>query len=150
MAGVARIVKLRVPAGSAKPGPAIGQALGPLGINMMEFCKAFNQATEQLAPNTPIPVRLTAMTNRTFTFVTKSPPTSWFLKRCAGIDKGAQRPGHSVVGSVSVQQVYEIAKAKQQDDHLQHLHLKSLCQSIIASATSMGIQVTNDRATSSS
>ena len=84
---VVRSVRLRVPAGAAKPGPAIGQALGPLGINMMEFCKAFNDSTIKLVKETPMPVKLTAYSNRTFSFVVKSPPTSWFLKNAAGIQK---------------------------------------------------------------
>mmetsp|Transcript_42318 Transcript_42318/g.54475 ORF Transcript_42318/g.54475 Transcript_42318/m.54475 type:complete len:158 (+) Transcript_42318:13-486(+) len=142
---VVRLVKLRVPAGQAKPGPAIGQALGPLGINMMEFCKGFNAATDSLVPSTPIPVVLTAFSNRTFTFTTKTPPTTWFLKSCAGIDKGAARPGHSTVGSVTLKQIYEIARVKKEnDDHLKHLPHESICRSIIGSAWSMGIDVVKD------
>lgn len=141
---VARIVRLRVPAGSAKPGPAIGQALGPLGINMMEFCKAFNNATDSMLPGTPIPVQLTAFTNRTFEFTTKSPPTTWFLKKAAGVEKGTTRPGHETVGSVTLKQVYEIAKLKHQDEHLKHLPLQGICRSIVGSAQSMGIEVIPD------
>mmetsp|Transcript_25754 Transcript_25754/g.57741 ORF Transcript_25754/g.57741 Transcript_25754/m.57741 type:complete len:167 (+) Transcript_25754:104-604(+) len=142
---VVRIVRLRVPAGQAKPGPAIGQALGPLGINMMEFCKAFNAATETLTPSTPIPVRLTAFSNRTFTFETRTPPSSWFLKRCAGVAKGSPRPGHSVAGSVTLKQLYEIAQAKAQDEHVKHLPIEGICRSLAGSCISMGLQVVDDR-----
>jgi large subunit ribosomal protein L11 len=98
-----RKVRLRVGAGVAKPGPAIGQALGPLGLNMAEFCKQFNEKTKLYEKDTPIPVDLSAFSNRSFTFVVKSPPTSWFLKKCAGVELGsaryAQPPSHSVSSS---------------------------------------------------
>ena len=113
---------------------------------MMEFCKAFNAATDHLLPDTPTPVVLTAYTNRTFDFVTKSPPASWFLLRCAGIDKGAARPGHETVGTVTLKQIYEIALAKQRvDKHLQALPLEGICRSIMGTATSMGIEVVPGR-----
>ena len=86
-----RKVRLRVGAGSAKPGPAIGQALGPLGLNMAEFCKQFNEKTKIYEKDTPIPVDLSAFSNRSFTFKVKTPPTSWFLKRCAGVELGSAR-----------------------------------------------------------
>ena len=86
-----RIVKLRVGAGNAKPGPAIGQALGPLGLNMAEFCKQFNEKTKNYEKDVPLPVELSAFSNRSFTFRVKTPPTSWFLKRCAGIETGSSR-----------------------------------------------------------
>jgi large subunit ribosomal protein L11 len=86
-----RTVRLRVGAGQAKPGPAIGQALGPLGLNMAEFCKQFNDATKTYTVGVPTPVLLSAFSNRTFTFVVKTPPTSWFIKNCAGVKKGAAK-----------------------------------------------------------
>ena len=92
-----RKVRLRVGAGSAKPGPAIGQALGPLGLNMAEFCKQFNEKTKLYEKDTPIPVDLSAFSNRSFTFKVKTPPTSWFLKKCAGVELGSAR---FVVGHV--------------------------------------------------
>ena len=88
MSAAIRKVRLRVGAGTAKPGAAIGQALGPLGLNMMDFCKAFNAQTSSITPDTPLSVELLAFSNRTFTFTVKSPPTSYFLKKCAGIEKG--------------------------------------------------------------
>ncbi len=100
-----RKVRLLIGAGAAKPGPAIGQALGPLGINMSEFCKQFNEVTKNHDKDVPIPVVLSAFSNRTFTFVTKTPPTSWFLKKCANLDKGSATPGHSIVGKAHVKHV---------------------------------------------
>ncbi|CAM9256114.1 unnamed protein product [Heterosigma akashiwo] len=142
-----RVVNLRVAAGVAKPGPAIGQALGPLGINMMEFCKAFNERTKDLTPEIPTPVKLSAYEDRSFDFTTQSPPTSWFLKRCAGIQKGSGRPGYEAAGTVTLKQVYEIVLAKQKDAHLWHLPPEALARSIIGSAASMGLKVVDDRET---
>ncbi|CAK4084579.1 unnamed protein product [Aphanomyces euteiches] len=135
------VVRLRVLAGKAAPSPAIGQALGPLGVNMMEFCKSFNERTAHLTPNIPIPVQLTAMTDRTFTYVTKTPPTTWFLKKAAQITSGSELAGQKEVGSVSLRHVYEIAKVKQQDKLLDYIELKSLCKNIIGTARSMGLKV---------
>jgi large subunit ribosomal protein L11 len=91
MALVLRTVRLRVPAGSAKPGPAIGQALGPLGLNMADFCKQFNERTKTHVKETPLPVILSAFNNRTFTFVVKTPPTSYLIKKSIGLDKGSPK-----------------------------------------------------------
>jgi large subunit ribosomal protein L11 len=139
-----RTVRLLVGAGAAKPGPAIGQALGPLGVNMAEFCKQFNDRTKTLEKDTPTPVVLSAFSNRSFTFVTKTPPTSWFLKKCAGVQKGSGKARHDIVGKVHVKQIYEIAKVKQRDPHLQKLSLQALCKCIAGSAGSMGIEVVRD------
>ena len=136
-----RKVRLRVGAGNAKPGPAIGQALGPLGLNMAEFCKQFNDVTKAYDKDVPVPVELSAFSNRSFTFVVKTPPTSWFLKRCAGIESGAARPGHDVVGKVHAKQIYEIALVKRTDAHMKNIPLKSLCRTIAGSAASMGLKV---------
>ena len=106
-----RSVRLIVPAGAAKPGPAIGQALGPLGLNMMDFCKAFNADTTKYVKDTPMRVTLSAYNNRTFTFEVKAPRSSYFIKKCAGVEKGSSRPVHEVIGSVHVKDLYEIAKA---------------------------------------
>ena len=122
---------------TAKPGPGIGQALGPLGLNMAEFCKQFNDATKEYEPNVPIPVELRAYSNRTFKFTLKSPSTSWMIKQCAGVQKGASRPGHETVGQIHVKQLYEIATLKKKDKHLSHLSLENLCRIIMGSAASM-------------
>uniref|UniRef100_A0A7S3LP89 Large ribosomal subunit protein uL11m n=1 Tax=Aplanochytrium stocchinoi TaxID=215587 RepID=A0A7S3LP89_9STRA len=141
MSKIKGTARLLVPAGKASPSPAIGQALGPLGVNMMEFCKSFNARTINLKDNVPTPVNLTAFEDRSFEFKTKTPPTSWLLKQAAGIEKGAAKPGEETVGTVSIKHVYEIAKIKKTDEHLQHIHMKGLVKSIISSAKSMGIAV---------
>ncbi|GBG28247.1 50S ribosomal protein L11 [Hondaea fermentalgiana] len=135
------IVRLIVPAGAAKPSPAIGQALGPLGVNMMEFCKSFNARTDEFKPEIPLPVVLTAFADRSFEFVAKTPSTSYLLKKAAGIEKGAAEPGTQVVATISVKAVYEVAKIKQTDPGLQDIPLQSICKSVLASAGSMGIKV---------
>jgi large subunit ribosomal protein L11 len=141
MSSVKGVVRLRVLANKAAPSPAIGQALGPLGVNMMEFCKAFNERTSKHIDNTPVPVTLTAFSDRTFKFEIKTPPTSWFLKRAAGISSGSPLAGQNEVGTVHLRQIYEIAKVKQQDEHVDYIDLESICKSIIGTAKSMGIRV---------
>ncbi|DAZ99130.1 TPA: hypothetical protein N0F65_010214 [Lagenidium giganteum] len=141
MSAIKGVVRLRVAAGKASPSPAIGQALGPLGVNMMEFCKAFNERTSGHIENTPIPVVLHAYQDRTFKFAIKTPPTSWFLKRAAGIKAGSATAGQQVVGTVNLRQIYEIAKVKQQDENVDYIDLESICKSIIGSAKSIGLKV---------
>lgn len=140
---VVRFVKLRVPAGVARPGPAIGQALGPLGVNMAEFCKQFNERTESTyEKETPLSVSLAALTDRTFEFTIKSPPTSYLLKQAAGLEKGALQPTPDVeTGRVTPEAIFEIAKVKQKDDVMWHLPLASIAQSVAGTARSMGIKV---------
>ncbi|CAN0334897.1 unnamed protein product [Ascophyllum nodosum] len=140
-----RNVRMRVPAGTAKPGPAIGQALGPLGINMMDFCKKFNEETKHIVPNIPIPCLLSAYSDRSFTFELSSPQTTWFLKRAAGIEKGASRPGHESGGKVGLKALYEIAKIKNAETHSVLLPLESVCRSVRATALSMGLEIVDDR-----
>jgi len=109
-------IKLQVPAGNAKPSPPIGPALGQRGLNIMEFCKAFNALTQGLEPNMPIPVVITAYGDRTFTFVTKTPPNTYFLKKAAAVTKGSQTPGRGAnVGRVTMDQLREIAAVKMKD-----------------------------------
>ena len=144
MAGVKAVIRLRCPAGVAKPGPAIGQALGPHGLNMMDFVKEFNAATQKMEPNSPIPVVLTAYANRTFSFVTKTPPTSYLVRKALGIDKGAQSPGDEVVGTLNMEQVSAIAEVKKGDAHLKHIPFDALCDSVIGTARSMGVLLADD------
>mmetsp|Transcript_1246 Transcript_1246/g.1293 ORF Transcript_1246/g.1293 Transcript_1246/m.1293 type:complete len:147 (+) Transcript_1246:54-494(+) len=139
-----RNVRLNVPAGSAKPGPALGQALGPLGLNMAEFCKQFNDRTKNYEKDVPIPVILTAMSNRSFTFYCKTPTTSYLLFKCAGIKKGSETAVHKMVGKVHVKQIYEIAKIKQRDEHLAKIPLETLCRIIVGSCRSAGLEVVKD------
>lgn len=143
-AAVKAVVRLRLPAGKAAPSPAIGQALGPLGLNMAEFCRDFNAKSSHIAENTPTPVHLTAYTNRSYTFEIKTPPTSWLIRRVAGISAGANKPGKETVGHLSVKEVYEIAKLKQRDPALAELPLEGLARSVVSTARTMGVQVTRD------
>jgi large subunit ribosomal protein L11 len=134
------MIKLQVPAGKANPSPPIGPALGQRGLNIMEFCKAFNAATQNLDPGVPIPVVITAYADRSFTFITKTPPASYFLKRAAGLEKGAQAAGKgNVVGRVTMAQVREIAEKKMVD--LNANDVDAACRMVIGSARSMGIEV---------
>ncbi len=134
------IVKLQVPAGKANPSPPIGPALGQRGLNIMEFCKAFNATTQNLEPGMPIPVVITAFADRSFTFVTKSPPNTYFLKKAAGIEKGSQTTGKgSSVGRVTMAQIREIAEKKMVD--LNAKDIDGACRMLIGSARSMGLDV---------
>ena len=138
-----RYVKLRVPAGSARPGPAIGQSLGPLGINMAEFCKQFNDRSQQIyEKDIPLSVRLTALSDRTFTFDIRSPPTSYLIKKAVGIEKGPNAPNpDNAVAYITPEAIYEISKIKQKDDMSWHIPLESIARSVIGTAHSIGIQV---------
>src|SRR5690348_14576917 len=109
-------IKLQVKAGQANPSPPVGPALGQRGLNIMEFCKAFNAATQKMEPGAPIPVVITAYQDRTFTFITRMPPVSYFLMKAAKIQKGSQTPGKgSTVGKITMKQIREIAKEKMKD-----------------------------------
>jgi large subunit ribosomal protein L11 len=136
---IAGYVKLEVPAGQANPSPPIGPALGQRGLNIMEFCKAFNAQTQKMEPGTPIPVTITAYSDRTFTFVMKTPPTSFFLKKAAGIPKGSQTPSRGTVGKVTAAQVKEIAEKKMPD--LNAKDLEGAMQMVRGTARSMGMEV---------
>jgi large subunit ribosomal protein L11 len=134
------IIKLHVPAGKANPSPPIGPALGQRGLNIMEFCKAFNAATQNLEPGMPVPVVITAYGDRSFSFVTKSPPNSFFLKKAAGIEKGSQTTGKgSSIGRVTMAQIREIAEQKMQD--LNAKDIDGACRMLIGSARSIGLDV---------
>ena len=132
-------VKLQVPAGKANPSPPIGPALGQQGVNIMEFCKQFNARTQKMEQGMPIPVVITVFQDRSFTFITKTPPVSYFLKKAAGIESGAKTVGTQIVGRVTRKQVEEIAKEKMPD--LNCDTIESAMAQIIGSARSMGLQV---------
>ena len=136
---VAAYIKLQIPAGKANPSPPVGPALGQRGLNIMEFCKAFNAATQGMEPGMPIPVIITAFQDRTFTFETRTPPVSYFLKKAAGLDKGAPTPGRATAGQVSVAQCREIARAKMQD--LNANDIDGAVRMVAGSARSMGLTV---------
>jgi large subunit ribosomal protein L11 len=136
---VVGLIKLQVPAGKANPSPPIGPALGQRGLNIMEFCKAFNAQTQNMEPGMPIPVVITTYGDRSFTFVTKTPPASYFLKKAAGIEKGHQTTGKGTIGRVTMDQVREIAQEKMVD--LNANDLDAACRMVIGSARSMGLEV---------
>jgi large subunit ribosomal protein L11 len=136
---VAAIVKIQIPAGKATPAPPVGTALGPHGVAIMDFCKAYNSATESQA-GTIVPVEITIFEDRTFTFVLKTPPAPVLLRQAAGLEKGSQRPGKDIAGSVTMAQVEEIAKIKMADLNANDIEAAKL--QIAGTARSMGLTVT--------
>jgi len=133
-------IKLQVPAGQANPSPPIGPALGQAGLNIMEFVKKFNADTAKEEPGMPIPVVITVFADRTFSYVTKTPPASYFIKKAAKLKKGSKTTGRDRVGSITMAQVREIANQKMKDLNANDIDAAS--QMIIGSARSMGISVT--------
>ena len=136
---VVGFIKLQVPAGKANPSPPIGPALGQRGLNIMEFCKAFNAATQKMEPGLPVPVVITAYQDKSFTFIMKTPPASILIKKAAKIESGSPRPHTDKVGRISRAQVEEIAKAKMPD--LTAADLEAAVRTIAGSARSMGVEV---------
>ena len=132
-------IKLEIKAGQANPSPPVGPALGQRGLNIMEFCKAFNAATQNMEPGTPTPVVITAYSDRSFSFETKTPPASYYLRKAAKLPKGSQAPGRTLVGSVTMKQIREIAEAKMQD--LNANDIDAAAKIIAGSARSMGLTV---------
>jgi large subunit ribosomal protein L11 len=132
-------INLQVPAGAANPSPPIGPALGQRGVNIMEFCKSFNAKTKEMEQGTPIPVKITVYSDRSFTFEMRTPPASFFLKKAATVTSGSKAPGRDVAGSVTMDQVREIAKVKMKD--LNTDNLEQAARTIAGSARSMGITV---------
>ncbi|KAH7920266.1 ribosomal protein L11 [Leucogyrophana mollusca] len=137
----AQLVRLLVPAGKAAPTPPVGPALGARGVKSMDFCKEFNARTAHIEPGVPTPTLITVEPDRTFSFITKTPPTTYLLKKCAGIEKGTGRPGHEITGTISLKHVYEIAKIKARDEHLKHLKLESIASTVVGTARTLGVQV---------
>jgi len=134
--------RLTLYAGSAKPSPKMGQSLGPLGLNMMQFCKEFNDLTGHYRTDVPVRILLRAYIDRTFTFVVKPAPTSWYLKRCAMIDSGTPFGRRNYPYSIGIKYIYEIARIKKEmDPNLKNVSLFGLCKMIIAQADNMGIEV---------
>ena len=133
------LIKLQVPAGKANPSPPIGPALGQRGLNIMEFCKAFNAQTQGLEPGLPIPVVITAYQDKSFTFVMKTPPTSVLIKKAVGIDKGSPKPHLDKVGKLTRAQAEQIAKTKTPD--LTAADLEAGVRTVAGSARSMGVEV---------
>ena len=136
---VVGFIKLQVPAGQANPSPPIGPALGQRGLNIMEFCKQFNAQTQKMEAGTPIPVTITAYGDRTFTFIMRTPPASYFLKKAAKIESASKTPGRDSAGKVTTSQIREIAEKKMVD--LNAHDIEAAMKMIAGSARSMGIQV---------
>ncbi len=136
---IAGFLKLQVPAGAATPSPPIGPALGQRGINIMEFCKAFNAQSQELEKGAPIPVEITYYHDKSFTFKMKTPPVSFFLKKAASLQKGGQTPGRAVIGSVTSAQVREIAEKKMRD--LNAVSVEGAMKQVAGSARSMGLEI---------
>jgi large subunit ribosomal protein L11 len=136
---VTAYVKLQVPAGKANPSPPVGPALGQHGVNIMEFCKTFNAQTQQMEQGLPIPVVITVYSDRSFTFIMKTPPATVLLKKAVGLDKGSSTPNTNKVGTVTRQQLEEIAKTKEPD--LTAADLEAALRTIAGSARSMGLDV---------
>ena len=132
-------INLNIPAGAANPSPPVGPALGQRGVNIMEFCKAFNASTDSLEKNMPIPVVITVFSDKSFSFVTKTPPVSFYLKKAAGKEKGSSEPGRTVGGSVKINQIKEIAENKMKD--LNAADIDGAIEMVKGSARSMGLEV---------
>ncbi|MEO0636597.1 MAG: 50S ribosomal protein L11 [Pseudomonadota bacterium] len=132
-------LKLQVPAGNASPSPPIGPALGQRGLNIMEFCKAFNAQTQEMEKGAPVPVTITIFQDKSFTFEMKTPPASYLLKKAAGLQKGGQTPGRASAGTVSRDKVREIAELKMKDLNANDIEAAML--QVEGSARSMGLKV---------
>jgi len=136
---VSAIIKLQVAAGAANPSPPVGPALGQHGVNIMEFCKAFNAQTGEMEKGAPVPVEITVFEDRSFTFITKTPPAAFLLKKAAGIKSGSGRPNTEKVGTVTRAQLEEIANAKEPD--LTAADMDAAVRTIAGSARAMGLNV---------
>ena len=136
---VLEFIKLQIPAGQANPAPPVGPALGQQGVNIMEFCKAFNAQTDSLEKGAPVPVEITVFEDRSFTFITKTPPASFLLKKAAGIKSGSGEPNTKKVGTVTRAQLEEIAKTKEPD--LTAADMDAAVRTIAGSARAMGLNV---------
>ncbi|MCE2759652.1 MAG: 50S ribosomal protein L11 [Acetobacteraceae bacterium] len=137
---IAGYIKLQIPAGKANPSPPVGPALGQRGLNIMQFVKEFNAATQQMEPGTPTPVVITAYSDRTFSFITKTPPNTYFLLKAAKLDKGSTAPGKAApIGRVAKSQLVEIAKVKMQ--HMNANDVDAAVRMLAGSARAMGLTV---------
>lgn len=136
---IAGYIKLQVKAGEANPSPPIGPALGQRGVNIMEFCKTFNAQTQNLEKGMPLPVVITVYSDKSFTFITKTPPATYFLKKATGLKSGSSKPNSNKVGRITKEELAEIAKAKKPD--LTAADLDAAIRTIAGSAKSMGLEV---------
>ncbi len=136
---VTGFIKLQVPAGQANPSPPIGPALGQAGLNIMEFCKTFNSKSQHIEPGAPCPTIVTYYQDKSFSFVIKTPPASYLLRKAAKLTSGANEPGREMLGQVSMKQVREIAEKKMAD--LNAINLEGATRTVLGSARSMGMKV---------
>ncbi|MES0875367.1 50S ribosomal protein L11 [Sinimarinibacterium thermocellulolyticum] len=136
---VTAYIKLQIPAGKANPAPPVGPALGQAGVNIMAFCKEFNAATQKLEPGLPTPVVITVYSDKSFTFITKTPPATTLIKKAIGLESGSATPHTNKVGKITKKQIEEIAKVKMPD--LNAGSLEAACRLIAGSARSMGVEV---------
>ena len=133
------LIKLQIPAGKANPSPPVGPALGQKGLNIMEFCKAFNAATPKMEPGIPVPVVITAYEDKSFTFITKLPPVAYYIKTAAKVQSASKEPGKTIAGQITMDQVREIATAKLPD--LNCSTVEAAMNMVKGQASSMGIKV---------
>ena len=138
---ILELIKLQIPAGGANPSPPVGPALGQRGLNIMDFCKAFNEKTKNIEKGAPVPVVITAYKDKSFDFITKLPPVSYYLKKAAKISKGNSTPGRSLVGKVTMKDIEKIANEKMAD--LNAVNLEGAVNMVKGSAVSMGMEVVN-------
>ncbi len=136
---VSSYIKLQIPAGKANPAPPVGPALGQAGVNIMAFCKEFNAATQKLEPGLPTPVVITVYSDKSFTFITKTPPATTLIKKAIGLESGSATPHTNKVGKITKKQIEEIAKVKMPD--LNAGSMEAACRLIAGSARSMGVDV---------
>jgi large subunit ribosomal protein L11 len=141
VAGTKHTIKLIIPAGKATPSPPVGPALGQKGVKSMDFCKQFNDRTKHFLPGIPISARITVNPDKTFSFFTRTPATSWLLKQAAGIEKGSGKPGADSIASLSLKHVYHIAEIKKNDPAFELTSLEAICKQVIGTARTLGIEI---------
>jgi large subunit ribosomal protein L11 len=141
MSKTSHTIKLLIGAGQAKPTPPVGPALGQKGVKSMDFCKQFNDKTKHFIQGVPISARITVNPDKSFTFLLKTPPSSWFLKKVLNLEKGSAKTGNEVIGELSVKHIYAIAQQKQNDPGFEGLGLDKISKQILGTAKNMGIKV---------